>query len=71
MAKELGRNSYGYEIDLELKPIVLEKIGYSPYPLTDDKIELYERGDAKRLRTSLQKRVKRQKSVTRIKVKKR
>lgn len=63
VAKELGRNSYGYEIDFELKPIILEKIGYSPHPLTDDKIEIKERGDAQRLRTFLQKKVQKQKSV--------
>jgi DNA modification methylase len=64
VAKELGRNSYGYEIDLELKPVILEKIGYSPFPLADDKFEIIEREDAKRLRTSLQKRVAKQRSVT-------
>jgi len=67
VAKELGRNSYGYEIDLELKSIILEKIGYSPCPLTDDKIEIKERDDAQRLRTFLQKRVQKQKSVTKSK----
>jgi DNA modification methylase len=64
VAKELGRNSYGYEIDLELKPVILKKIGYSPHPLTDDKIEIKEREDVRRLRTFLQKRVRKQKSVT-------
>lgn len=64
VAKELGRNSYGYEIDLELKPIILEKVGYSPYPLTNDKIEIKEREDTQRLRTFLQKRVQKQRSVT-------
>jgi DNA modification methylase len=63
VARQLGRNSYGYEIDLELKPIILEKIGYSPHPLVDS-IEIYEREDARRLRTFLQKRVAMQKSVT-------
>ncbi len=67
VAKELGRNSYGYEIDLELKPIILEKIGYSPFPLSDDTIEIIEREDSKRLRTSLQKRVAKQRSVTKAK----
>ena len=64
VAKELGRNSYGYEIDLELKPIILEKTGYSPHPITSDKIEIKERDDVQRLRTFLQKRVQKQKSVT-------
>lgn len=64
VAKELRRNSIGYEIDLELKPIILQKIGYSPYPLTDDVIEIRERGDALKLRKSLQEKVKKQRSVT-------
>jgi len=64
VAKILGRNSYGYEIDLELKPVILKKIGYSPHPISDDKFELAEREDARELRTNLQERVKNQKSVT-------
>lgn len=64
VAKELGRNSYGYEIDPELKPIILEKVGYSPHPLTNDKIEIKEREDARRLRTFLHERVRKQRSVT-------
>ncbi|MEM2815790.1 MAG: DNA methyltransferase [Candidatus Bathyarchaeia archaeon] len=64
VSKELRRNSYGYEIDLELKPTILQKIGYSPYPLTDDVIEIIERAGAQRLRKSLQERVRNQKSVT-------
>lgn len=65
VARELGRNSYGYEIDLELKPIVLKKIGYYQRSLfTDCEFEVIERSDARRLRTFLQKRVKRQRSVT-------
>lgn len=64
VAKELNRNSYGYETDLELKHIVLKKIGYPPCPLTDDKIEIKEREDARQLRTFLQKKALKQKSVT-------
>jgi len=64
VAKELKRNSYGYEVDLELKPIILEKIGYSPYPISDDKIEVKERKDARKLRTFLQRKIQKQKSVT-------
>ena len=63
VAKELGRNSYGYEIDLELKDIILEKVGYWQMTLTGDVIEYKIRDDAKRLRTFLQERVKAQKSV--------
>jgi len=41
----------------------LEKIGYSPYPLAEDKFEVIEREDARKLRTNLQERVKNQRSV--------
>jgi len=66
VAKELGRNSFGYEIDLELKNVILKKIGYTQTTLTDnsvDKVEIIERADSKRLRTFLQERVKNQRSV--------
>jgi hypothetical protein len=66
VAKKLGRNSYGYEIDLELKDVVLKKVGFSQTTLTStavDKVEILEREDARKLRTYLQQRVKNQKSV--------
>jgi len=63
VAKELGRNSYGYELDVELKPIIMEKIGYSPSPLTDDRIEIKEREDAKKLKSSLNEKIQQQRSV--------
>jgi len=66
VAKELGRNSYGYEIDLELKDIILKKVGFSQATLTNtelDKVEIIEKEDAKRLRTFLQERVKKHRSV--------
>jgi DNA modification methylase len=65
VAKELCRNSYGYEIDLELKDIILEKVGFNQSTLSQtlDKVEVIERGDAKRLRSFLQERVKNQRSV--------
>jgi len=50
VAKELGRNSFGYEIDLELKPIISSKLGYNR--ATGDKIEFIERKDAGHFRTS-------------------
>ena len=62
VAKELGRNSYGYEIDIELKPIILQKIGYYQQTLTQDKIEIIERKDIKRLRTYLQEKIRKKKS---------
>jgi len=67
VAKELERNSIGYEIDLELKPVILKKVGYGQSAFTHDKIEIIERKDAKHLRSSLQGKVSRQKSVTRKK----
>ena len=63
VAKELGRNSYGYEIDLELEDVIRKKIGHDQATLTDDKIQIEKRSDAKRLRTSLQERIQKQKSV--------
>jgi DNA modification methylase len=70
VAMELGRNSYGYEIDLELKPIILKKLGAAQkikedkyFTLTGNEIEIIIRKDAKRLRTFLQKKIKEQRSV--------
>jgi len=64
VAKELGRNSYGYEIDLELNPMICKKVGVEQSTFTEDKIETTIRKDAKKLRTSLEEKVKKQKSVT-------
>jgi len=64
VAKELGRNSIGYEIDLELKPVISKKVGYHTKTLTDDEVKFIERADVQRLRTSLQEKVKKQRSVT-------
>ena len=64
VAKELGRNCYGYEIDLELEEIIRKKIGYDQVTLVGDRIQIEKRGDSKKLRTSLQERIKKQKSVT-------
>lgn len=66
VAKELGRNSWGYEIDLELKPVILEKVGFQQTTLTQQKdtVEVIERNDARRLRTFLQRVIDRRRSVT-------
>ena len=60
VARRLGRNSIGYEIDLELKPIIEERLGVKVKPLTtflgaeeEHEIEIIVRDDAKRLRTRL------------------
>ena len=59
VANELGRNSVGYDIDKELKEIILTKIGY----YTDEKVKkstkILVREDAIKLRTDLMERVKR------------
>ncbi|MEM3387010.1 MAG: site-specific DNA-methyltransferase [Nitrososphaerales archaeon] len=65
-AKDLERNSVGYEIDLDLKDVILKKINYNQTTLTSgsaNKIEIVERPDARRLRTFLQEKVKNQRSV--------
>ncbi|NHV97760.1 MAG: site-specific DNA-methyltransferase [Thaumarchaeota archaeon] len=63
VAKELGRNSIGYEIDLELKDTILKKINYNQTTLANHRFEIIERSDAKKLRTFLQEKVKNQRSV--------
>lgn len=57
-ARELGRNSIGYEIDRELLPIIQQKINSSTANASDDQIEIIERTDAKNLRTRLQNQVR-------------
>jgi len=65
VAAMLGRNSVGYEIDLELYEVVKEKMGLNQSSLLkkDYDVEIIIREDAKNLRTHLQEKVKRQKSV--------
>ncbi|MEM4721349.1 MAG: site-specific DNA-methyltransferase [Candidatus Methanomethylicaceae archaeon] len=59
VAKELGRNGIGYEIDLELKEKILEKLNKKQKTLTGDlEIEVVERKDALRLRTELDSRIR-------------
>ena len=60
VARRLDRNCVGYEIDLELRPIIEERLGIGIKTLQDfsgeeDKIEITVRYDAKRLRTQLRK----------------
>jgi len=63
VAKELGRTSYGHELDLELEPIVLKEVGYPSHPMTDDRIEVVEQEDVQQLRSSLQKKIRGQRSA--------
>jgi len=53
---ELGRNAIGYEIDLELKDIILERIGVNTL-FGGPQIEIVEREDAKRLRSKLREKI--------------
>jgi DNA modification methylase len=65
VAAMLGRNSVGYEIDLELCDIVKEKMGLKQILSIerDYHVEVIIRNDAKCLRTHLHEKVKNQKSV--------
>lgn len=56
VAYELGRNAIGYEIDLELKHIILERIGINAL-FERPQIEIIEREDAKRLRSKLREKI--------------
>jgi DNA modification methylase len=56
VARELGRNGIGYEIDLELKRVLRKKLGRQD-------LMLEEREGAKRLRKSLQTKILRKRSV--------
>lgn len=51
MAKELRRNSFGYELDLELKRVIAEKLGLGQSTLSNDMVEIIERKDADKGRT--------------------
>jgi site-specific DNA-methyltransferase (adenine-specific)/site-specific DNA-methyltransferase (cytosine-N4-specific) len=58
VAKRLGRNCVGYEIDLELMDVVKERLGVGVKTLVQtDNIEIIVREDAKRLRTALRKEI--------------
>jgi len=69
IARELLRNGVGYELDEELKPVILEKIGCFQQKLDSggsDSIEVVTRDDARKLRTELQGRAKKQKGDAKI-----
>jgi site-specific DNA-methyltransferase (adenine-specific) len=56
VAQELGRKGIGYEIDLELKKVMRKKLG-------GENFAIKEREGAKRLRKSLQSKIRSQRSV--------
>ena len=64
VARKLGRNAVGYEIDVELQETIRRKLGINQTNLSPGKhaFEITIRNDAKRLRTQLQRRVKENKS---------
>ncbi|MFB0557293.1 MAG: site-specific DNA-methyltransferase [Dehalococcoidia bacterium] len=64
VARALGRNSIGYELDLELIDVVRKKLNYKQLTFSSDNIEFIVREDARRLRTGLQKQIAKQRSVT-------
>lgn len=62
VAEELGRSSWGYEIDLELKKIIKRKLNFNQS--SDSKLVLIDRRDAKKLRSWFQRKLRTQVSVT-------
>jgi DNA modification methylase len=65
VANELGRNCWGYEIDMELKPVILKKISHGkPTSGKIEAVEVVERLDAGRFHSFLQEKVSSKKSVT-------
>jgi DNA modification methylase len=62
VAQELGRSSWGYEIDLELRKVIKEKFNLNRP--SDSRLVFVERRDARKLRSSFQRKVRNQVSVT-------
>ena len=56
VAHMLKRNAIGYEIDLELKDVILERVGVNTL-FGKPEIEVIERSDAKRLRSGLREKI--------------
>jgi len=61
VAQELGRRGIGYEIDLELKKVMRKKLG-------GENFTIKEREGAKRLRKSLQSKIRGQRSAAKLPV---
>ncbi|MEM4819331.1 MAG: site-specific DNA-methyltransferase [Nanopusillaceae archaeon] len=66
VSKRLGRNCVGYEIDLELKEVIEERLGVSTESLlryagleNQANIEITVRSDARKLRTKLREEIER------------
>ncbi len=66
VARLLGRSCIGYELDLELLPIIRQKVGMDNASLLDDaQFEVIIRNDARHLRTWLSEQVKQRRSAAR------
>jgi modification methylase len=63
VARELGRNGIGYEIDVELKYVIRKKLGLTDGSLSRKNALLENSDGARRLRRTLLKRVRRERSV--------
>jgi len=59
----LGRNSVGYEIDVELYEVIKQKLGLNEKTIFYD-VEIIIRDDAKRLRTYLHEKIRKKKERT-------
>lgn len=58
VARKLGRNCIGYEIDLELREAIEKRLGLRYKPLIEkNEVEIIVREDSKRLRTKLRKAI--------------
>ncbi len=55
VAQELGRSSWGYEIDLELKKIIKKKLNFNHS--SDSRLIFIDGRDARKLRSSFQRKV--------------
>ncbi|MFQ6010874.1 MAG: DNA-methyltransferase [Nitrososphaerales archaeon] len=65
VARDLGRSTIGYEIDPELKPIILRKLDHGG--ARGNKLRTLQRADVMTLRKSMLNRVNARKSVTKRK----
>ncbi len=63
VAKELGRNSWGYEVDLELRGVIRKKLGLGSRSSPTTKVEFVVKDDSRRLRSAIRKRVGKHRSV--------
>jgi DNA modification methylase len=58
VARKLGRNCIGYEIDLELREAIEERLGVKHKTLVEtDRVEIIVREDSRRYRTQLRKEI--------------